>query len=536
MELEQWKPRVELTEREEKLMGRLRKSRRLFAFLRERRHELFDDAFQRELSSMYRETGAGSPPIAPAVLAMVVLLQAYMRTSDAEAVELTVVDLRWQLVLDRLGESDPLCSQGAIQDFRERMIAHEMDRRMLERTAEIARRTHAVDAKKVPKTVRVAMDSMPLEGAGRVEDTFNLIAHAARRVADCAAAILERSFDDVCRDARVPMLAASSAKKWLDIDWSNADAKADALQRLVAQVERLVQWVERRLGTEADAPPMSDRLETLQQVLSQDLEPDPDGGQRIREGVAPDRRVSIEDPEMRHGRKSKSKRFNGYKRHLAGDLDTGVILAVAVTPANRPEDEAAPTLRDDVARQRLTIAELHVDRGYINSCVVEEVREAGRVVICKPWMGRNSHVGMFGKRNFDVNVRRLTITCPAGETQPFQTGEVVEFEPEACDRCDLRERCTMASPGRGRTVRIAEDEALQHDLRKLQTTQSGRARLRQRVGIEHSLAHVAQRQGRRARYRGVRRNVFDLRRVAAVQNLENAQRRHQLNCEIANAA
>lgn len=536
MEVEQWKPRVELTEREEKLMGRLRKSRRLFAFLRERRHELFDDALQAELASMYRETGAGSPPIAPAALAMVVLLQAYMRTSDAEAVELTVVDLRWQLVLDRLGESDPLCSQGAIQDFRERMIAHEMDRRLLERTAELARRTHAVDAKKVPKTVRVAMDSMPLEGAGRVEDTFNLIAHAARRVADCAAVILERQFDDVCRDARVPMLAASSAKKWLDIDWSNADAKAEALQRLVAQVERLVRWVERHLGQEADAPPMSDRLETLQQVLSQDLEPDPGGGQRIREGVAPDRRVSIEDPDMRHGRKSKSKRFNGYKRHLAGDLDTGVILAVAVTPANRPEEQAAPALRDDLARQRLTIAELHVDRGYINSCVVEEVRDAGRVVICKPWMGRNSNAGMFAKRDFHVDVRRLTITCPAGETQPFQPGEVVEFEPEACGRCALRDQCTMASPGRGRTVSIAHDEALQHDLRKLQTTQPGRARLRERVGIEHSLAHVAQRQGRRARYRGVRRNVFDLRRVAAVQNLENAQRRHDLNLEIANAA
>lgn len=29
-----------------------------------------------------------------------------------------VVDLRWQLVLDRLGASDPAFSQGALCDFR----------------------------------------------------------------------------------------------------------------------------------------------------------------------------------------------------------------------------------------------------------------------------------------------------------------------------------------------------------------------------------------------------------------------------------
>ncbi len=69
------------------------------------------------------------------------------------------------------------------------------------------------------------------------------------------------------------------------------------------------------------------------------------GGVKIREGVAPDRRVSVEDGEMRHGRKSKSKRFNGYRRHIATDLDSDLILAGAITPANRPEEEAAPELK-----------------------------------------------------------------------------------------------------------------------------------------------------------------------------------------------
>jgi hypothetical protein len=38
--------------------------------------------------------------------------------------------------------------------------------------------------------------------------------------------------------------------------------------------------------------------------------------------------------------------------------------------------------------------------------------------------------------------------------------------------------------------------------------------------VEHALAHIAARKGRRARYLGVRKNLFDLRRAAAIQNLE----------------
>ncbi len=47
--------------------------------------------------------------------------------------------------------------------------------------------------KQLPKSLRIAIDSSPLEGAGRVEDTFNLLGHAARKVVECAAAALQLS-------------------------------------------------------------------------------------------------------------------------------------------------------------------------------------------------------------------------------------------------------------------------------------------------------------------------------------------------------
>jgi hypothetical protein len=81
-------------------------------------------------------------------------------------------------------------------------------------------------------------------------------------------------------------------------------------------------------------------------------------------------------------------------------------------------------------------------------------------------------------------------------------------------------------------VRIAPDQQRQQRFRKLVGTTKGREALRQRVHVEHRLAHLAAKQGPRARYHGLRKNLFDLRRHAAVLNLEVIQRR----CGAAKAA
>jgi hypothetical protein len=525
MKLERWRPRTDYTRQEQVLRRRLKRTGKLFGFLRDCRHELFDDEFQAELEAMYRDTGAGREPVPPAMLAMVVLLQTYEGVSDAEAVELTVVDLRWQMVLDRLGSDEPAFGQGTLVAFRERLIRSEMDRRLLERSVEFARQTKAFDFKKLPKTLRVAIDSSPLEGAGRVEDTINLLGHAARKVVQCAAELLGWPVERVAKEAKIPVLLEPSVKKALDLEWSSSNAKAEAIHILVEQIDALDAWLRDKLPEEMKQPPLKEHVDTLAQIRGQDLEPDPSGGKRarIREGVASDRRVSVEDSEMRHGRKSKTKLFHGYKRHIGVDLDTSLIVACAITPANRPEEEAAPALKADIDRLERAIGELFCDRGYIASPVINDVLADGGEVICKPWVPRNGD--RFSKADFKINLRDRTITCPAGEVEPIDLGADVEFNSETCDRCPLRAQCTSAALGTGRTVTIADSEFLQQRLRKLTKTRAGRARLRQRVAVEHSLAHLGRRQGRRARYRGVRKNLFDIRRTAVVQNLEAVHRR-----------
>jgi hypothetical protein len=304
MSIEPWLPRDELTRQEQALMKRLDRVRKLFGFFRLHRRRLFDDAFQAELAGMYRDTGAGKQPVSPALMAMATLVQAYLQVSDAEMVELTVVDLRVQMVLDRLGADTPAFSQGAFADFRTRLISTDMDIRLLERTVEIAREIVGVDVRKLPRSLRVAVDSSPFEGAGRVEDTFNLLGHAARSLVRAASKILRWRPTTIAERAGTEVLLMPSIKVALDVDWSDKNQKAQALATLVEQVDDLASWVESHVP-ESRLDEVAAQLATLQQIRVQDIEETPGtGAPRIMQGVARDRRVSIEDPEMRHGRKS----------------------------------------------------------------------------------------------------------------------------------------------------------------------------------------------------------------------------------------
>jgi hypothetical protein len=513
-----------LTKQEERLCKHLGRVRTLIPFLRRHRHEIFSDSFQAELEQMYRDTGAGKEPVAPALMAMASLLQDYLGVSDAEVVKLTAIDLTVQMVLGHLGQAETAFSQGAFSDFRARCIRFDMDRRMLERTVEICRATKEFDWRKLPKTLRVGIDSAPLEGSGRVEDTYNLLAHAARKVVGCVAELLGWDATEVCTTVGIPLLLAPSIKTALDIDWSSDEEKGEAIKRLTDQLTSLQKWLAAHLAQEMTKPPLKEPVDTLAHLLKQDLEPDPGGGGlRIREGVAKDRQISIEDPQMRHGRKNKNKLFNGFKQHIAADLDRGVVLSCAVTPANRPEGAAAPELKADIDRQRLTIGGLYIDRAYIKSDVVGQVLDEGGDIFCKAWMSRNG--GLFPKALFKMNMRDRTITCPSGlQVAGFELGETVKFDAETCRTCPVRSLCTNARPETGRTLSIAADEPLQHRMRKLQQTKAGRMELRRRSGIEHRLARVTRRQGRRARYRGVRKNLFGLRRAATINNLQVLQR------------
>jgi hypothetical protein len=118
-----------------------------------------------------------------------------------------------------------------------------------------------------------------------------------------------------------------------------------------------------------DAPPIQDVMDTIAQIVTQDTEPDPaggPGGKRIKKHVAPDRRISIEDAAMRHGRKSSAKTFNGFQEHFVLDLDSHVTREVVVRPANEPEHAAVELLVETLEKPP-GLLQLDIDLGYMAS-------------------------------------------------------------------------------------------------------------------------------------------------------------------------
>ena len=510
-----WEVPLELSPEEARVAAKLRRMGKFYVFLREIRAELFDDAFQAELAAAYQPRGVA--PLPPALLAMVMLLQAYDQIGDAEAVVTAQLDPRWQMPLGCLGTPDAPFSQGALVKFRERMIAHDLDQKLLDRTVALAKRRGGFGW----QALRAALDSSPLLGAGRVEDTWNLLGRALRAVVTCAARTLKVPREQVLRDAGVTLLGASSLKATLDIDWGDPLAQTDALARLLAEVDRLEQWVATQVPV-AEAPPVQAALQALRRVVTQDLEPDPTTGQRrIRRGVAAERMPSLGDPEMRHGRKTRTRPFSGYKRHVIKLVEADLIVGAVVRPANEPEHHTLALLTPSVS-QHGPLAEVLIDRGYLGSPQIGVLHAQGVAIRAKAWTSVNG--GRFPKQAFAIDLAEGRVICPAQQTAPIPAGATtVHFATTVCQPCHLRAACTTAT-GRGRTIAIHPQEALLQTLRADQHQPEGRARLRERTTIEHTLARVGHIQGPKARYKGIRKNTLDVRRAATIANLQRLAR------------
>ena len=519
-----WKPPVALSPQEEQIVKKIRKAK-LFVFLRQHRHELLDEAFQEELASLYRKAERGQPPVAPAMLALALILEAYTGVSDDEVIEATVMDRRWQLVLDCVDTDEAPFSKGTLVAFRQRLIEGQMDRRLIERTIEVANQSQAFGS----RALRAALDSSPLWGAGRVEDTYNLVGHALKKVMRVVADQQGRELVEVAQEAGAEGVCETSLKAALDRDWDQVGQREEALGVVLQVLQAVETWVQTLQQDEAQLAQPS--LSIAQQVKEQDGQVDEKGKVSLIKGVAKDRRISVEDGQMRHGRKSRSVRVDGYKRHVLHDLDTGLIRAVGVTPANAPEASVTPAISADLAKQAVSLKELHIDRAYLSSQLVRE-RSDELEVYCKAWPVREGK--HFHKQAFALDWDRQVIRCPAEQEMPFVPGGVVHFPKETCAQCPLKTQCTTSA--KGRSVSIHPDEALLVELRQRQQTPQGRSKLRERVAVEHTLAHIGRWQGRRARYRGLRKNLFDLRRCAVVHNLHVLARSQQLQVELQDAA
>ena len=162
-----------------------------------------------------------------------------------------------------------------------------------------------------------------------------------------------------------------------------------------------------------------------------------------------------------------------------------------------------------------------MDRGYLGSPRVGALAAQGVAIRAKAWTSRIA--GDFPSRPSRIDLAAARVVCPAQQVVAIPRGATtVHFPAAVCHPCPQRAACTTARGGR--SIGIHAQEALLQTLRAHQQRPDGRAHLRERTTVEHSLARVDQIQGPTARYKGVRKNTLDLRRIAVVANLQRLAR------------
>ncbi|MBW2536116.1 MAG: transposase [Deltaproteobacteria bacterium] len=374
-----------------------------------------------------------------------------------------------------------------------------------------------------------AGDSTPMWCYGAVRDTVRLLGDGLRMLGRQWAKATRRSFEAVAASWELPWLLAKSTKGGLNVDWRDADARAEAVSRLAGDTVRVVEQIRKRL--EETRPSFRKgllrRLRALLQVVGNDLEADEEGRLVVARHVASDRLVSMTDPQARHGRKSKSQTFKGFKLHLVGDVVSGLIASLTVAPGNVHDNRPAPRLIRRAKELFDSFERFLGDTAYGAAELRVTVRDTlGVEILAPPPPARRSTKKLFVKSDFIVDLDAWTATCPNDVTtdewttvrSDGKTRPRFAWPAQACKSCPLHEQCLGKQRGRRRLILHQyerELRALRAEWDKPETRRAYRIRSQCERLVHSMTRHGA----RRARAWGLRSANFQAHAIAAVVNL-----------------
>jgi IS5 family transposase len=458
------------------------------AFLADHRRELFGD----ELFSDLFSSGRGRPSIPADVIATVMVLQALEGLSDRDAARALRDRISWKVAAG-LALDDEGFDYSVLTYWRARLRASGRPERIFDAVRAVVAQTGVLKGKS-----RRALDSTLLDDAVATQDTVTQLISAIRRVRRV-----------IPTAASVPVVAHDYDRAGKPaIAWDDPVAKRALISGLVNDALAILDACDGAALGDVETT----ALGLLALVAGQDVEPgDTDGTWQIAERVAPDRTISVVDPEARHMHKSVSEYRDGYKAHIAIEPETGLITAAAITPANAGDGPAGVALLANEARGLQVLA----DSAYGGGETRTWLRGAGHDQAIKAIPPRRAVPGGFDRDDFTIDHEARIATCPAGYTVTITASGAATFGVR-CRGCPLRERCTTSKTGR--TLHIREHDAELVDARRAWRAGDFAADYRRwRPMVERSIAWLVARGHRRVRYRGVERNQLGLsHRVAAI--------------------
>jgi len=386
--------------------------------------------------------------------------------SDEEAKERVDYDIRWKVALGIAVDDKPF-AKSTLQLFRAHLVLHEKVRAVFQRSLQFARQTGYLKGHRI----KAALDTSFILGRGAVKDTYNLLADGIVQVVGALATLDGVKKEEWARRHGLDRYFGSSIKGEAVVDWDDKEARRAFLQGIVGDAERVLELARQAQGQLPSEDPSRQAIvmaaELLGRLLLQDVERKDDGA-HLKEGVSRNRILSVHDPEMRHGHKSSSVRFDGYKAAVAVDTDSQLITAVEVLPGNAPDNTRAMELVEQSEKNTAgEVEETIGDCAYGDGATRQAFADARRSLVAKvPGRPNKNH---FPKEDFKIDLAAGTCTCPAGQTtrslSPVTTrtgasGEThrvqgFHFHGATCAKCRLRPACVAAGKGKGRTINPA---------------------------------------------------------------------------------
>jgi transposase len=461
--------------------------------------------------------GRGRPSIPPSILAKILLLAYRCGLSDRQAMEAVRFDLRWKVALGL-----PLDHEGfhptSLVKFRARLLLHGKERVVFERSLRLARELGFLKER-----VEQVVDSTPMLGAAATQDTVTLVRSGVRRLLDAVSGEDSEAASQLARN-----LAFDYAKprEKPDCEWRSKSAREALLTRVAQDAELALRAVEAEPGLAA-CEPVAEAARLLRELIGQDFELGEDDVPRLRRGTAKDRILSVHDTEMRHGRKSSSQRFDGYKIHATAAVEAPLLTAIDVSPGSDYDGEHAPALVDQQP-EPLRPKRLLGDAAYGDSETRERLEQRHVDVLATVPEPPAPACGRFGKRDFRIDLASGTVTCPAGQVArigpPQRSGiRAAVFPDRVCRACTLRSRCVSGRRGRKLDLRRRED-LLQAGRETLKDPPTREHLRRTRPRIERLLGLLAHRyHARKSRYRGKRKAALQALWTAVLVNLHPIQ-------------
>ncbi len=454
----------------------------------------------------------GRPSLPPSLLSGVLLLQFYDDVSDAEAIARLAFDLRWKVALTLGLDFDPPHAS-SLSVFRSRLLEHGQECYAFDRLLAVGRA-----AGFLPEKVSLLIDTTPQLGAGAVQDTYTLIRKGVRRVLKAAGYQTPAKRRGLATNLGAYLESDHKA----DIDWNDPTARAAQLKVLVADAHAALDLA----LTECEDAEVRSAGWLLTKILGDDLVTDDQGDPQIGRGVAPDRVISLTDPEMRHGHKSKAKHFDGRKVTVATDAANELVLAVETMPANRTDGAELLAVVDTVQAQAgVTVAQVLGDTSYGTADNRAACTTRG-IELLSPLPEASDPA--VAKAAFGLDLDAPSATCPAGQTtitvhpaRDDQGRPVLRFQfPRGvCETCKLFARCVQSKTD-GRTITSHYHEGLLRTARAQQATPEFKASYRKRAAIERKIADLVEHGLRRARYLGQVKLRLQNNWIGAVVNLQ----------------